>query len=76
MLPDTHGGNGSLSSDSIRFDPFRVIVRELPGEAEAGNGRFNFRYSNFGYRIFQEESRSAVWLSGGMDCPLRPNRSS
>jgi len=74
MLPDTHGGNGSLTSDSIRFDSFRVIVRELPSEAEAGTGRFNFRYSNFGYRLFQEEGLSAVWLWGGLDCPLRPNR--
>jgi AraC-like DNA-binding protein len=70
----THGRGGSLTSDSIRFDHFRVIVRELSGEAEAGNGRSNFRYSNFGYRLFQEEGLPAVSLWGGLDCPLNPNR--
>jgi AraC-like DNA-binding protein len=70
----THGRGDLLTSDSIRFDRFRVIVRELCGEAEAGNGRSNFRYSNFGYRLFQEEDLPAVSLWSGLDCALRPNR--
>jgi AraC-like DNA-binding protein len=60
MRTEMHPESIRFTSDRVGFDAFRVLVRELPDEDEAGTGRRGFSEFMFSCRPVREKGRSIL----------------
>jgi hypothetical protein len=74
MRIDVHPSSIRYTSDCVAFDGFRVIVRELPDEGEAGSGKRGLPCFRFACRPGQEKGRTVLTFRENPESALVASR--